>query len=354
MVYNSHIDIGTATPWPLKVGLMTLPRSLDETRAIARLADESGWDWLGIADSPVVFHESYIHQAAALSVTSRIAVGPLVSHVVVRHPLVVANLLATLQELGAGRTIGTLATGNSAARGLGLAPSSPEQLGEAIAAIRSYWAGDGGRFGDSHIPATGMPRPSCPLFVAADGPRAAELAGQVADGLLYGGTLDGAVLDRRIAVGKQRTTQEFWAAPGISLATTRDGVLADMGEMLVAQANRALRGADLDERGVPAPLQGEIRALWRGYDYAHHADATRSGNALLLSHDLADYLLDHLLFWGDDATWATRLEDLAARGCDGVLFILGQSDQVATVEELSQRLTRLGVLRVTAEIGSGG
>ena len=65
---------------------MTLPRSLDETRTIAREADAGCWTWLGIADSPVVYDDSYIHQAEALGATERISVGPLVSHVIVRPP----------------------------------------------------------------------------------------------------------------------------------------------------------------------------------------------------------------------------------------------------------------------------
>jgi 5,10-methylenetetrahydromethanopterin reductase len=344
MVYNRGIPEPPPTP-ALRYGCMTLPRSLDETRVIARAADAAGWDWLGIADSPAVYGESYVHQAAALAETTRISVGPLVSHVVIRHPLVVGNLLATLTELGGGRTIGTLATGNSAARGLGMQPAPLGDLREAAQAIRGYWAGDGGSFRDSHIPASGLRRDGCPLIIAADGPRATELAGEIGDGTLYGGTLDSDVLDRRVAAGKRRPDQAFWAAPAISLATTREGVIEDMGAMLVAQANRALRGADLDERAVPASLQPEIQALWRTYDYAYHADNSRPRNTALMSDELAVYLVDHFVLWGDDAAWSARLGELRRRGCDGVMLILGQGDQVEVVRQLTARLERLGELR---------
>lgn len=328
----------------LRFGLMTLPRSLEETRTIARETDAAGWDWLGIADSPVVYDDSYLHQAEALRATSRLRVGPLVSHVVVRHPLVVGNLLATLTDLGGGRTIGTLATGNSAARGLSLAPATVDELRQAVAAIRGYWAGEGGSFRTSTIPASGRIRAGCPLILAADGPRAAELAGAVGDGMLYGGTLDPSVLDRRVAAGKRRAAQTFWAAPAVSLANTVDGVLAEMGEMLVAQANRALRGTDLTERGVPLRLQREVEELWRRYDYAFHADSSRSGNAALMSEELAGYLVEHFVLWGDLDAWRRRLGDLRARGCDGVLFILGQATQADVVRSVTARLQELGEL----------
>lgn len=323
---------------------MTLPRALDETRTIARECDAAGWDWLGIADSPVVYGESYVHQSVALQETRRVHVGPLVSHIVVRHPVIVGNLLATLAELGGGRTIGTLATGNSAARGLGLAPASVDDLREAVGAIRSFWAGRGGDYRDSHIPASGMDRPASPLIIGADGPRAAEVAGEVGDGMLYGGTLESGVLERRIAAGKRRAEQSFWAAPAVSLAQTRENVVGDMGAMLVAQANRALRGADLDERAVPKDLQAEIRALWSTYDYRYHADNSRPRNTPLMSDELAAYLVDHFVLWGGDETWRTRLADLRDRGCDGVMFILGQGRQDEVVGEISRRLARIGEL----------
>lgn len=325
-------------------GLMTLPRSLEETRTIAHETDAAGWDWLGIADSPVLYDDSYLHQAEALRCTERIRVGPLVSHVVVRHPLIVGNMLATLNDLGGERTIGTLATGNSAARGLGLAPATTDELRRAVAAIHSYWAGEGATFGASRIPASGRVRHGCPLVIAADGPKVAALAGEIGDGMVYGGTLDPSVLDRRVAAGKRRPDQTFWAAPAVSMADTVEDVLDDIGEMLVAQANRALRGTDLTERGVPRALQPEVEDLWRTYDYAFHADSSRSGNARLMSDELARYLIEHFVLWGDHYTWGKRLADLRSRGCDGVLFILGQATQANVVRNVTTRLQELGEL----------
>lgn len=327
----------------LKFGFMTLPRSADEVRAVAVDAERAGWHWMGVADSPAVYQESYLHQLEALRVTERLAVGPMVSHVVVRHPLVVGNLLATLHELGGGRAIGTIGTGNSAARGLGLAPATVAELDEAVAAIRGYWSGAGGSYRGSRIPATHIERPACPIFIAADGPKATALAARVGDGLLYGGTMDPAVLERRAAAGRTRPDQELWAAPAVSLAETVEDVLADMGAMAVAMANRAFRG-DLHERGVPERLHADIREMWRRYDYAHHADNTRPENVRRISPALAAYLVEHFVIWGDERRWAAKLDLLRASGFHGVHFILGQGGQRHLVSALSDRLRALGEL----------
>jgi len=328
----------------VRFGLLTLPRSISQTREIAAEADSAGWDWLGIGDSPAVYQDSYIHQAAALEASERIHVGPAVSHVVLRHPLAVGNMLATLNTLGHGRSIGTLATGNSAARGLGMRIASLEDMREAFAAIRGYWRGLGGQFKGSTIPATGIELVGCPLLMAADGPKAAELAGQIADGMFYGGSLEPEVLARRISAGRRREQQSFWVAASVSLETSIEAVLADMGALLVAQANRALRGADLSERGVPDSLHSEVRALWSAYDYAFHADSTRPRNTRLMSDELAGYLVERFVFWGGQDAWRRRLDELRRAGCDGVMFILGQGSQLEALRGVTARLQALGEL----------
>lgn len=327
----------------MRFGYMLLPRSIKSTRAGARLGEQLGFSWLGIADSPAVYQESYLHQVEAAHVTERIRIGAMASHVVVRHPLIVANLLATFQELSGGRGVGTLATGNSAARGLGLKPATVSELGQGIEAIRGTWRGEGGRFKQSTIPATGLERPGCPLIVAADGPKAAALAGELGDGLLYGGTLDPEVRRRRLAAGRRRPDQEAWIAPTVSLAETHADVREDLGAMVVAMANRAMRG-DLDERAVPRAVQDDVLAMRRAYDYGFHADSSRPRNAGAVSDRLAEHLIDSLCLWGSQARWERLLGELADEGWTGVMLILGQAEQLSVVRAIGERLRRLGLV----------
>ena len=83
-----------------------------------------------------------------------------------------------------------------------------------MTAIRGYWAGAGGHFDESRIPATGLKRTACPLFIAADGQRVAALAGDQGDGMFYGGTMEPTVLERRIAAGRKRCRSEALARTG--------------------------------------------------------------------------------------------------------------------------------------------
>jgi alkanesulfonate monooxygenase SsuD/methylene tetrahydromethanopterin reductase-like flavin-dependent oxidoreductase (luciferase family) len=240
-----------------------------------------------------------------------------------------------------GRVIGTLATGNSAARGLGLKPATIAQLDEAIIAIRSYWRGEGGTYGESRIPATGLKKRACPLLVSGDGPAACALAGRSGDGLLYGGTMAPDVARRRLeaANGKQA-----WIAPAVSLAEDHDAVADDLGAFVVAMANRGLRG-DLSERGVPEEVQEDVRAMHRAYDYAYHADTSRPHNAGVITDRLRGYLLDTLCVWGDEARWRSSLDELADQGWTGVMFVLGQPVQIDIVRDVGERLQKLGYMQ---------
>ncbi len=331
----------------MRFGYMLLPRALEDTRAGARLGEELGFDWLGIADSPTVYQESYLHQVEAAHVTERMLISAMVSHVVLRHPVIMANLLATFQEVSGGRALGTLATGNSAARGLGLKPATIAELAEAMEAIRGTWRGEGGAFRESRIPATGIEREGCPLLVAADGPRATVLAGEAGDGLIYGGTLDREVRRRRLAAGRRREDQEAWIAPTVSLAETRADVSDDLGAMVVAMANRAMRG-DLDERAVPPEVQADVLAMRRAYDYGFHADNSRPRNVGVVSERLRDHLVESLCLWGTEERWGELLAELAEEGWTGVMLILGQAEQLGVLEAVGRRLQRLGHLTPAA------
>jgi alkanesulfonate monooxygenase SsuD/methylene tetrahydromethanopterin reductase-like flavin-dependent oxidoreductase (luciferase family) len=190
-----------------------------------------------------------------------------------------------------------------------------------------------------------MVRPGCPLLISADGPRAAELAGRVGDGLLYGGTLDPEVRRRRLAAARpDGAPRAAWVAPTVSLKTDHDAVRDDLGAMVVAMANRAMRG-DLTERGVPQPIQDDVLEMRKAYDYGYHADNSRPRNTGVVSDRLARHLIDSLCVWGDEARFAATLDGLEEDGWTGVMFILGQAQQRDVVHALADRLGAIGRLQ---------
>lgn len=327
----------------MKFGFMLLPRSLSETRELARIGGALGFSWITVADSPTVYQDSFLHQLEVARAAEHVHVGPMTTHLVVRHPVIVGNQLATLGSFTGGRVAAAVATGNSAARGLGLRPATIDELGQGISAIKAYWRGESAAFKDSVIPATGLERVACPLLVGADGPKAAALSARVGDGLLYGGTMEPEVRRRRLSAMGSGPGKQAWIAPTVSLCEDHESVRRDLGAMVVAMANRAMRG-DLNERNVPAAVQDDVLQMRRAYDYGFHADNSRPKNTGAVSDRLAGYLIDSLCVWGDEQRWRARLDELEQEGWSGVMFILGQAEQASAIRDIGARLAALNRL----------
>jgi 5,10-methylenetetrahydromethanopterin reductase len=122
--------------------------------------------------------------ALAADATDRIALGPCVTNLSTRHPSVTAAAVVTLEEIAPARTILGLGSGDSSIKPLGLQPGRLAQMREGIDAIRRLTAGEaidfGGRGMRLHM---SLDRP-VPIYMAANGPKALALAGEIADGVL--------------------------------------------------------------------------------------------------------------------------------------------------------------------------
>lgn len=161
------------------VGL-PLPRLAD---FVARCED-AGFDGVGIHDHPHRGRDVYVALALAAERTRRLRLYPAASSPVVRHPLLLASLVQTLDELAPGRTALTLAPGFLAARAIGRPRASVAVMREAVRGVRSLLRGEPAEF--DGIPSRLMRASDSPppVYLLAAGPRMVELAGEVADGAL--------------------------------------------------------------------------------------------------------------------------------------------------------------------------
>jgi len=191
----------------MKVDLLLIPfgATYGAMKEAARAAEASGFDGIWTWDHLRVAHgagegvpECMTVLAALAGATSRVALGSLVLNVVNRHPAVLANMGATVQDISGGRFILGIGAGGSRATPYAaeqLAIGQPveddatraERVAEAIEVVRRLWSGDSSDFAGEHYklqsPAGYLkPDPPPPIVVGGFGHRMATLAGRLADG----------------------------------------------------------------------------------------------------------------------------------------------------------------------------
>lgn len=171
---------------PLEVALrVPLGAPLPELAAFAADVEHAGLDGIGVPDHHHTGRDAYLAMAAMAMSTSALRLFPATSNVVTRHPIVLAALTASLDELAPGRSELTVAPGFLSVEKAGEAQAKRAVLGESVTTLRGLLhEGRADHRGQElqlfHHPQS---RPGL-VHVLASGPRLLELAGAVGDGVL--------------------------------------------------------------------------------------------------------------------------------------------------------------------------
>jgi alkanesulfonate monooxygenase SsuD/methylene tetrahydromethanopterin reductase-like flavin-dependent oxidoreductase (luciferase family) len=166
------------------LGATLYPFDLD-TMALARLGREAearGFDSVFVVEQGVSNDGMVAVEAIALA-TSRIAIGPGIANVHLRHPALLGATAVAVDELSGGRLILGLGTNNETmVRGLGLPWKEPRvALREATDWIRRVFAGQAPA--NIHTAFRAARRP-IPIHFGGVALETAALAGEIADGLM--------------------------------------------------------------------------------------------------------------------------------------------------------------------------
>jgi alkanesulfonate monooxygenase SsuD/methylene tetrahydromethanopterin reductase-like flavin-dependent oxidoreductase (luciferase family) len=185
---------------PVQFGVFILPDSMQPARPLelAVLADELGFDLVGIQDHPYQrrFYDTWTLLTAIAMRTKQITVFPDVANIQLRPPAILAKSAATLDLLSGGRVELGLGAGSAsmtaAIKGIGgpghAAGESVSALEEAIKVIRLMWSGErSASFDGKFYQLAGVhpgPTPAHPIgiWLGAYKPRMISLVGRAADG----------------------------------------------------------------------------------------------------------------------------------------------------------------------------
>lgn len=157
---------------------------IPELADFARKCEDAGLHGIGIHDHHHAGRDVFLALGAAAQHTSRLSLYPATSNVVSRHPLVMAALANSLNEIAPGRAMLTVAPGFLSVEKAGTQSAGRERLREVIPAIRRLL-----EHGHAHLDGTSLellhtPTERVDVLLLASGPRLLELAGEVADGVV--------------------------------------------------------------------------------------------------------------------------------------------------------------------------
>ncbi|MBV9996394.1 MAG: LLM class flavin-dependent oxidoreductase [Caulobacteraceae bacterium] len=299
---------------------------VEALRDYIALAEESGMLLLGAGDIMTRNFECYVEMTLLAMCSRRARFMSTMTNPVTRHPGVVASAWASLQKISGGRAVMGIAVGNSAVANIGLPRATLADLREHILTVRAL-VRDGEadyRGAKLHLPLGPQLAPGgIPIYMAADGPKALELAGEVADGVMIGGGISRAYVAEALAAlgrgaqkaGRKLSDIDRWFKCEIALAENRPAAIRSRLDILSAIGGQSLR-TGFAGKAVPPEMQPAILEFNRRYDFTQHV--TGPNGALVEELGLTDFFADRLLIGGAPDEVVDQLRTVASYGVDQI------------------------------------
>ncbi len=286
---------------------------------LAKLAEQYGFSHVWTFDSHILWQEPYVIYSAILAETHRITVGPFVTNPATRDWTVTASVFATLNELYGNRTICGIGRGDSAVRVTNGKPTTLAELRESIHVIRELGNSRAVEHNGSTLQFPWSHGSELEVWVAAYGPLALKLTGEVGDGfILQLADLDIAkwmietVRTAADNAGRDPMSIKFCVAAPMYIGTDWDhmrnqvrwfgGMVGNHVADIVAKHG--------DSSDVPKALTDYIAGR-QGYDYNTHGKA---GNDHV--DFVPDAIVDRFCVLGDGKDHIEKLEALRDLGVD--------------------------------------
>ncbi|MFC9916983.1 TIGR03842 family LLM class F420-dependent oxidoreductase [Agromyces binzhouensis] len=286
---------------------------------LAKLAEQFGFSHVWTFDSHLLWEEPYVIHSQILAETRRVTVGPFVTNPATRDWTVTASTFATLNEMYGNRTVCGIGRGDSAVRVTNGKPVTMRELRESIHVIRELANSRAVEYKGSTLRFPWSTGSELEVWVAAYGPMALKLTGEVGDGfILQLADVDIAawmiktVRDAAEAVGRDPMSIKFCVAAPFYIGEDRAHML-DQSRWFGGMVGNHVADivAKYGEHGsVPDALTEYIRGR-QGYDYNTHGKA---------DNDHVDFVPDEIVerfcVLGTAEEHIEKLKQLAELGVD--------------------------------------
>jgi probable F420-dependent oxidoreductase len=322
------------------VVLQTTPPS-SRVVDLAKKAEMFGFSHVWTFDSHILWQEPYVIYSQILAETRNVIVGPMVTNPATRDWTVTASTYATLNEMYGNRTVCGIGRGDSAVRVTNGKPTTLATLRESVHVIRELGCGRAVDYNGSSIRFPWASKSELEVWVAAYGPKALALTGEVADGFIL------QLADLSIAEWTIKAVRDAAKAAGRDPMSIKICVAAPayVGDDIpyMRDQTRWFGGmvgnhvADIVERygensSVPKALTDYIKNR-QGYDYNEHG---RAGN----SHTtfVPDEIIDRFCILGNTDEHIRRLTELKELGVDQFAVYLQHDGKEQTLEAYGEKI----------------
>ena len=155
-----------------------------ETADFIAGCEEAGFSGVGVHDHQHSGRDVFLTLALAAERTSTLTLYPATSNPITRHPMVLASLAHSLEEIAPGRIRLTIGPGFLSVGNIGHPMASVATMRKAISTIRGLLRGETLDFNGTKTRLGNLSDQPTPVYMTASGPRMMEMAGEVADGAL--------------------------------------------------------------------------------------------------------------------------------------------------------------------------
>ena len=322
------------------VVLQTTPPALRVVE-LAKRAESFGFTHVWAFDSHILWEEPFPVFTKILDETRNVIVGPMVTNPATRDWTVTASLFATLNEMFGNRTVIGIGRGDSAVRVTNGKPTTLATLRESIHVIRELANGRGVEYNGSEIRFPWAAKSRTDVWVAAYGPKALQLTGEVGDGFIL------QLADPDITAWTIKAVRDAAAAAGRNPADVKICVAApayvgnDMEHMrdqcrwfggMVGNHVADIVARYGENSPVPKALTDYIKGR-EGYDYNQHG---RAGNTH--TSFVPDEIVDRFCILGTVEEHVKRLKELEALGVDQFAIYLQHDGKDSTLEAYGERI----------------
>lgn len=334
--------------------------AVDRSIELAEIADQAGIESIWNLEDPDGWDAFQVLSAMA-RVTERVRLGTGVTNPYYRHPALLAAAISTLDHLSGGRAFLGLGRGQEEwyEKALGIPVGKPVRaLRETIDMLRQWWSPEmtaSSPDGATEFNVNAWERvirplqDHLPIYLAAVGPLALHVAGDLADGVIFNDLASMEFLEESVAVVRERASQagrdpdsiSFYARTAISI-TDDPEALYERRKSTVASIHtlpgmeRLLASPNYDTEKIIADVRQAMNTMEILGEGGGFGDLRRGGDMAAAKRAIPAGLMSELVVAGTTSEVHKQLRRYEEIGVTHVF--LAYQDNSVTTESLSQVL----------------